>query len=83
MSIPVPAPNGGHIIGQPFTLSNVSIPVNAMLTCNCLPNGEQLQILASAPAQCPMCQKTYIVALNPQNGQLTVAIAVTDQKDPS
>jgi hypothetical protein len=82
MSIPFPAPNGGFILGQPFTVSNVSIPISAIICCNCAVPPSQLQIVASAPVVCPACQKTYTVALDPKNGQLTVAIAVPDQKDP-
>lgn len=76
MAIPFPQPpNGGHILGQPFTLSNLSIPVNATLACNCTMPPSELQIVASAPTQCPRCRKAYIVVFNPQNGQIQVAIA--------
>lgn len=80
---PVPAPQGGHLLGQPFTIANLAIPVNATIACNCLcaSGGAPtvLQVLASAPVQCPSCQKVYVIALNvPPNSQLSVAMS-----DPS
>jgi hypothetical protein len=67
-------PAGVPILGQPFTLAHLTLPVNGLLTCNCVVPGVPLHILASAPVTCPGCQKTYLVAFNPQNGQLTVAM---------
>jgi hypothetical protein len=82
MAIPFPQ-TGGHILGQPFSLSDVTLPVSATLTCNCAQPPSPLSIVASAPAQCPACRKTYVVAFNPQNGQLTIAIAVESDQVPS
>lgn len=70
-----PNQNAVPLVGQPFTLANVSLPVNAMLTCNCLLPGSTMQVIASAPVQCPLCKKTYVLAFNPQNGQLVVGQA--------
>jgi hypothetical protein len=70
---------GGHLLGQPFSLSNVTLPVNATFTCNCLQPPSEMQVVASAPVRCQACQKTYVVAFNPQNGQLTIAVAVEDK----
>lgn len=84
MPMPFQQPSpGGHILGQPFTLSNLSIPVNATLACNCAMPPTELHIVNSVPAECPVCQKTYLVTFNPQNGQLMVAMAVKDQKAAS
>jgi hypothetical protein len=80
---PSPAPSGGHLLGQPFTLSNLSIPVNVTFACNCAQPPSEMQVINSAPVTCPACQKTYIVAFNPQNGQITVSLAVEHQKVPS
>lgn len=54
---PAAVPSGGHILGQPFTLSNLSIPVNATFTCNCVQPPSDLQIRSSEPVTCPVCQK--------------------------
>lgn len=87
MAQPIQFPNGGHILGQPFSLANMAIPVNAILSCNCLCSGggapTALQVIASAPVQCPNCQKVYIIALNvPPNSQLSVAMS-DPSKEPS
>jgi len=73
--LPFQAPAGTPIVGQPFTLSNVSLPVNGTMTCNCVQPGIALPFVASAPAACPHCHAIYVVAFNPQNGQLTIARA--------
>jgi hypothetical protein len=71
------------LIGQPFTLANLSMPISGTLTCNCGGPDTALVIVASAPVTCPCCHKTFVVAFNPQNGQLTVAIGHLEEKDPS
>lgn len=76
MPIPFPPLAGGRILGQPFAVSNLSIPVNVTLTCNCALPPSELQVIASAPVQCQACRKTYIVTLNPANGQVLVAVGV-------
>lgn len=68
------------LVGQPFTLANISMPVNCTITCNCAQPPSEMTILNSTPAKCPACQKTYVVAFNPTNGQIMVAMAVEDQK---
>lgn len=83
MATPFPTETGAHLLGQPFTISNLSIPINALLHCNCacdsgLPPAD-LPIIASAPVQCPHCLKTYGVTFNPQNGQLQVVVAEADR----
>lgn len=87
MTIPfnasAPAPVGGHILGQPFTLSAVNIPINGKIACNCTQPPSEMTIVASAPVKCPVCEKTYVVAINPANGQILVAISVEEQKVPS
>jgi hypothetical protein len=87
MAVPFPQTNGAHLVGQPFTISNLSIPVNALLHCNCMcASGAApaaIPIIASAPAQCPNCLKTYGVTFNPQNGQLQVAVVAEADRIPS
>lgn len=78
-------PAGGHIIGQPFTISDLAIPVTCLFTCNCQPPAQRvaMKIIASAPVTCEACQKTYAVAFNPANNQIMVMAAVPDEKVPS
>lgn len=84
MAIPFPAPQGGHLLGQPFTLSNLSIPVSGLLTCNCGLSDSPTLSLNGQPVQCTGCRKTYIVFVNPQNGQLQVAVTAPEaEKVPS
>jgi signal peptide peptidase SppA len=70
-----PPPQGGHVLGQPFTITDLSIPVNCMFTCNCGDPALRtaLTIVASAPVMCPQCHKAYGVAFNPANNQVMVA----------
>lgn len=72
---PAAVPSGGHIVGQPFTLSNLCMPVSASFACNCAQPPSEMTIVNSSPVTCPSCGRTYIVAFNPQNGQLTVAMS--------
>jgi hypothetical protein len=83
LQFPSAPPAGGHILNQPFTLSNLSIPVNVTFACNCAQPPSEMQVINSAPVTCLACAKTYIVAFNPQNGQITVSLAVEHQKVPS
>lgn len=74
----VPPSHGAHLVGQPFTLSNLSVPVNALLSCNCacvhggVPTN--IPIIGSAPAECPSCRTIYVVGFNPQNGSILIAM---------
>lgn len=81
--LPFAAPPGTPIIGQPFTISNLSFPVNALFTCHCLPTNGPLSVQASAPVTCAACGKVYVVAFNPANGQIMVAVMVEQPKEPS
>lgn len=76
-------PTGGHVIGQPFTLGNITMPISGTLTCNCAVPFSELAIQNSAPVKCPCCQKTYIVAFNPQNGQIVVAMSHEEAQVPA
>lgn len=66
------------IIGQPFTLSDLSLPVNCVVACNCTIPAVPLAVIASAFVTCPGCRKTYRVTFNPQNGQVEVAMALPE-----
>ncbi len=82
MAAPVPfkAPAGVAIIGQPFTVSNLSMPVSCLFTCNCAQPPSELPIVNSAPVTCPACQSTWMVTFNPTNGQIMVAKATDINK---
>lgn len=67
-------PSGGHILNQPFTIAELSIPINCMFTCNCAPEGAPMPVVGSAPVTCALCEKTYRVTINPANGQIAVMI---------
>jgi len=78
-------PPGGHLLGQPCTLANLSLPVNATLTCNCGASDDTtMHVVASAPVQCPGCHKVYVLSFNPANGQVAVQMAdVATIEEPS
>lgn len=79
MAIPFPTapPMGGHIIGQPFTVTAAGVPMNMQLTCNCGGENTDLTIAGSVPAQCPSCQKTYNALFNPTNGKIEMQITLS------
>lgn len=58
----VAVPQGGvPMIGQPFTVKAVGIPVNVAFTCHC-PGGDPeavLEILLSEDVTCPACGTVY------------------------
>ncbi len=66
---PQPFPSGGHLLGQPFTVKSLGIPVNVVFTCNCIGEGAtELTIVGSTPVTCPQCQTAYNAFLNPNTG---------------
>lgn len=70
---------GGTLVGQPFTILTVGVPMNMTLTCNCEAGrdaGERpvLAIVLSAGVVCPSCRKQYGAFFNPQNGQIQMSI---------
>jgi len=73
---PAPAPAGVPIVGQPFTLAHLSLPMNGQLTCNCGGASAPLVFVASAPVRCPACARHYTVLFNPANGQIQVLTAI-------
>lgn len=78
-----PPPQGGPLVGQPFRIDNLSVPVNASFTCTCDPTNVAMPIVMSAPVHCEKCQKTYVVAINPLNGQLLVSVTIPDDQVPA
>jgi len=79
---PVPFPNaaGVPVIGQPFTVVAVKIPIDAQLTCNCGGSDTAVTILGSVPAQCKSCGTLYNVQINPQGLPLQVTMTQPEVK---
>jgi hypothetical protein len=73
--LPFQAPADTPIVGQPFTLANLSIPLNGQLICHCSGAGEPLLFVSSAPVRCPRCARVYTVLFNPATGQINVLTA--------
>ena len=73
------------ILGQPFTVLDVTIPVNAKVRCNCGGGADAVVvILASVAAGCPSCGRLYNVAFNPATGQIVVGVnSLESDKVPS
>jgi hypothetical protein len=75
--IPFQAPTGTTIVGQPFTILGVGVPVNAKLKCNCGGLDTEVSITNSQAASCPSCLKSFNALFNPINGQLKFQIGVS------
>jgi hypothetical protein len=76
--LPFQAPSaaGAHIVGQPFTVVSLGVPMNMNLTCNCGGPETAVAIVNSVPAACPGCGKVYNAIFNPQNGQIQMSVGV-------
>jgi len=81
-------PQGGaHLLGQPFTITSPLVLLfNTTMNCNCaIAHGgapTELQIVASAPATCPLCQSTYVLSFQVE-GKLGIAITRPEVKAAS
>lgn len=75
-AIPFPSNNNVPVIGQPFTLVSVRVPMDAQLTCNCGGADTTVTILASVAAACPGCKKVYNALFNPTNGRIEMQIGM-------
>lgn len=64
------------MVGQPFTLRAVSVPMNATLTCNCGGEDTAVTILNSVAAACPSCRRSYNAAFNPLQNKVEFQIAI-------
>lgn len=73
---PIGVPGGMPIVGQPFTVKTLGVPMNMSLTCNCGGADVDVVIIASVSAACPSCRKVYNAIFNPQNGQIQMQIGV-------
>jgi hypothetical protein len=72
------------IVGQPFTLTGIAVPVNATLTCNCGGADVAVTITMSTSMACPSCRKRYNAVFNPLQNKIEFQIAVPEaEKVPS
>lgn len=79
---PLPFPASTPIVGQPFTLLSILIPVTAAIRCNCGGAGDTtITIVLSSGATCPACARVWNVAFNPttQKLEFTMALPGTEQ----
>lgn len=76
---PTPPPQGGHIIGQPFTIVGAAVPMNLKMTCNCaIGDAHEIEIKNSIAAVCPGCRKTYNAMFNPSTLKVEMHIGVPE-----
>lgn len=80
MMPPILTPPGARLVGQPFSISRVSLPVTMTLHCNCSATPTTIEIVNSAAATCPTCQIEYTATFNPLVGKLDIQ-AVRPAKD--
>ncbi len=74
-----------HLVGQPFTIHTLHLPVSAVLTCNCGGPAEdtKVEITLSEPATCKSCSRQYNVAFNPQKNAVEFMIANPELEKPA
>lgn len=75
-----------HLVGQPFTLQAIGVPLNAVLTCNCGAPEDvaRVEIKMSVGAACQSCKRVYNALFNPQSGKIEFQIAMpTPEGEPS
>lgn len=84
MGPPIQFPHGAHLLGQAVSISDLVLPVNVTLTCNCLLSaggvGTVLKVVASVPVTCPHCHHTYAPTFQVE-GNLQIAI-IQPGKEP-
>ena len=73
---------GVPLVGQPFQLLEVGVPVNAKLSCACCPD-QILEIVGSVPVTCPGCGKVFNARFNPTNGKLEFFIGLPAAQVPA
>jgi len=76
--VPFQAPAGTPLVGQPFTILSVGVPMNLTLTCNCGTAADRpvLVIALSVAVACPHCGKIYNALFNPQNMQIQMQVGL-------
>lgn len=75
-AIPFPQNQNVPVVGQPFQLLTIGIPVTATLTCNCGGPDTAVTIANSVGSACPSCGRTFNAVFNPTNGQVQFQIGV-------
>ena len=78
-----PLPPGVPLLGQPFVIEAISVPVNARLRCNCGGPDVLITVVASAPAPCPSCRRVYFITLNPTNQRIEAQIGQVAAQEAS
>lgn len=79
-----PFPSTTPIVGQPFTVKSLGVPMNMQLTCNCGGADTEVAIVGSVSSACPSCRRVYNAIFNPQTGEINMQIGVpADEKEPS
>jgi hypothetical protein len=75
---------GVPLVGQPFTVESIGVPMNMTLTCNCaIGDDRTVKIIGSVSAACAGCGKVYNALFNPQNGQIQMSVGLPTPKVPS
>lgn len=69
------------IVGQPFQVTAIGIPMNAAITCNA--DAEKLTINMSQPVTCPSCGKIYNLVFNPVTMQPQAIVQGPEEKPAS
>ena len=64
------------VIGQPFTLEAVSVPMHARIRCNCGGTDALVEIVQSVAAPCPSCGRQFNVTYNPVEQKVNVQMLV-------
>ena len=66
---------GVPVLGQPFVIRHVVVPVNATLSCNCGGPETTVTIVGSVPSGCPSCGQTFNITYDPSgSGRFAVNI---------
>ena len=71
------------LVGQPFTVMEIGVPVNVVLRCNCGGDDTVVTIRASTPGPCPSCGKILNALFNPASGQTQFRIETPKDGLPS
>ena len=73
--------SGVPIVGQPFTIEAVGIPVNAVIRCHCL-GGQTVEVILSHPATCPHCARVYNAVFDAGTGKIGITMTTPKEAPP-
>lgn len=79
---PFQAAPGAHILGQPFTVTKINVPVTCEVTCNCVPGNTPIPVTLGTLFTCPACGHTFQTGAIPKDMQVLIA-RVSEDKVPS